>query len=354
MVQIDCPYPNCTYQASCESEQLASTLLQIHASGSHNPAVPATTNSAPASSIPKLKRPVISAGGSSEEWSYFLIRWKDYIAATNITGASQILQLLECCDDELRRDVTRSAGGSLANQTEAEVLNTIKSLAIRVENPMVARTILSEMKQDHQEPIRSFSARVRGQASVCQFTAPCSCGLSIDYSDHIIRDVLVQGVADPEIQRDILSDSNQNMSLQELLSFIEKKEAGHRSASRLASQNVSSSRSQYSQNKRTANKTIPSQEIMTDDPCHYCGEKGHGKKSPASIRKSKCRAYNTICQHCKKRHHFASVCQSKPRSPIMIHEQNAAASNPIQNAYDYTQLCSLATSGYLLKVKHSP
>ena len=34
------------------------------------------------------------------------------------------------------------------------------------------------------------------------------------YTDEILRDVLTRGVADPEIQLDLLSDSNQNMTLE--------------------------------------------------------------------------------------------------------------------------------------------
>ena len=48
----------------------------------------------------------------------------------------------------------------------------------------------------------------------------------MDYTDEILRDVLTLGVADPEIQLDLLSDSNQNMTLENVFQFIEKKESG--------------------------------------------------------------------------------------------------------------------------------
>ena len=68
-------------------------------------------------------------------------------------GPDLVMQLLECCDGQLRRDLTRNAGGTLADKTEEEVFEAIKRLAVREENAMVARVALHNMKQDHDEPI---------------------------------------------------------------------------------------------------------------------------------------------------------------------------------------------------------
>ena len=59
-----------------------------------------------------------------------------------------VIQLLECCSEDLRWDLTRTAGGSLFNKEEKDVLNAIKALAVRQENSMVARLKLHNMKQD--------------------------------------------------------------------------------------------------------------------------------------------------------------------------------------------------------------
>ena len=81
-----------------------------------------------------------------------------------------MIQLLQCCDDQLRRDLTQNAGGTLTEKTENEVLAAMKILAVREENVMVARVTLHNMKQDRGEPIRAYGARLRGQAGVCKFT----------------------------------------------------------------------------------------------------------------------------------------------------------------------------------------
>lgn len=101
---------------------------------------------------------------------------------------------------------------------------------------MVARVQLSDIRQDRDEAIRSCGARLRGQASVCKFTIACpSCSYGVNYTDNILRDVLIKGLADNEIQLDLLGDKNQDMSLEEVFQFVEAKEAGERSAGRLNS-----------------------------------------------------------------------------------------------------------------------
>ena len=45
-----------------------------------------------------------------------------------------------------------------------------------------------------------------------------------DYSDEIIKDNLVRGIADQEIMSDLLDDPKTNRTLEETLSFIAQKE----------------------------------------------------------------------------------------------------------------------------------
>ena len=97
------------------------------------------------------------------------------------------------------------------------------------------------MKQDRDEPICAYSdepicaySRLRGQAGVCKNTLSCPrCNRDVHYTEAILRDVLCRGLADNEIQMDLLGDSNQDMTLEQVLRFVEAKEAGKRSAARL-------------------------------------------------------------------------------------------------------------------------
>ena len=207
-----------------------------------------------------------------------------------------MIQLLECCDENLRKDITRNAGGSLANKTVDQVLEAVKRLAVREVNAMVARVQLSDMRQDRDEAIRNFGARLRGQASVCKFTIACpSCSNDVPYTNNILRDVLIKGLADHEIQLDLLGDTNQDMSLEEVFRFVEAKEAGKRSAGRLPhTQGVEAARSQYRKTKQAEvrhNAGTADPQKNKHESCSYCGQHGHGKNAPTKIRKAECRAY---------------------------------------------------------------
>ena len=110
-----------------------------------------------------------------------------------------MIQLLECCDEQLRKHLTRDVGGSLTDKSTTEVMEAIKKLAVREENTMVARVQLNNMRQDRDETIRSFGARLFGQAGVCKFLVTCpGCSAEVNYTENVLRDVLTCGLADSE------------------------------------------------------------------------------------------------------------------------------------------------------------
>jgi hypothetical protein len=154
MPVVSCPIPACDYKTPEVDAQIVAALLTTHAL-THSQSKPSTD---------KFKRPSISAAGTSEDWEYFVSRWDDFIAYVNPADDREtVLQLLECCDEHLRKDLTRSSG-KLTEKKPEDVLMAIKSLAIREENVMVSRVALHNMHQDRDEPIRNFGARIRGQA----------------------------------------------------------------------------------------------------------------------------------------------------------------------------------------------
>ena len=186
MPVVQCPIENCEYQTPDVDPEVAAALIAAHA----------TIHSSPHSIVPvakaeKVKHPCISSSGTTEDWQYFRSRWNDYVRAMKLSGTDRVIQLLECCDDQLQRDLTQNAGGTLTGKTEDEVLAAMKTLAVREENVMVARVTLHNMKQDRGESIHAYGARLRGQAGVCKFTQQCAnCNADVDYTEAILRDVL--------------------------------------------------------------------------------------------------------------------------------------------------------------------
>ncbi|RUS74671.1 hypothetical protein EGW08_017577 [Elysia chlorotica] len=313
MNTIQCPAPNCETQwpATTPTEVLI-RLIDIHSATAHQTSAPAKTTAA---RVEKVRRPTVSAAGTSETWAYFEQRWSDYKQATRLEDSDAVFQLLECCDEALRKDLTRTFGG-LASSDEQTVLANIKTLAVRQENVMVARVQLQQMRQDRDEPVRAYAARLRGQAGVCNFKIKCSsatCATKVDYSDMMIRDALIRGIEDEEIRLDILGESRQDMSLEEALHYIEAKESGKRSASRLVNNPpaiaaATSSYRRQEKNRYQAKTSEPSPASL----CNYCGKPGHGQGKQE--RAKKCPAYGRKCTKCGIPNHFANVCRQTSRN----------------------------------------
>ncbi len=305
MSEIKCPVEGCEYSAQHESTAVLAALLTAHTTVHSQP--PVTRHAE------KLKRPSVGPAGTSEEWQYFKIRWHEYKTGSKLQGDDVVTQLLECCTEDLRKDLTRANRGSLTNKTEQEVLTLMQALAVRKENTMVARVSLHNMKQDRDETVRSFIARIKGQADICKYIIKChGCQADVDFTEPILQDILAKGIADQEIQLDLLGDVNQRMSLEEMVEFVEAKESGKRSASRLLDTHATEA---VSSNYRRRKKQDIREKVQEKNPenCGYCGGTGHGKNAPAHVRRKDCPAFGHTCT-CGRQHHLPNMCRSKDRA----------------------------------------
>ena len=149
-----------------------------------------------------MRRPTISSAGSSKEWSYFLTRWKDYAKATQLKGKGIVLQLLECYEEQLQKDHEerrRFAHQQIHGRGDGSSEKTCHERRKHYGHSCTA-TQLHNMRQDRDEMIRSFCARLRGQASVCKLLIKCpGCNVDINYTENIPYDVVTRGLADSEI-----------------------------------------------------------------------------------------------------------------------------------------------------------
>ena len=171
------------------------------------------------------------------------------------------------------------------DNNEKDVLAAMRALAVRAENTMVARVALSNMRQGHEEPIRLFHARLKGQADTCKYEMTCTnvgCN-QVNFTEEILRDVIARGIADQEIQLNLLGVKNQDMPLKDMVEYIKAKESGKRSASRLLGpQSTDAISSSYrwgkQQDVRTRRGARPEKpKTKPEGTCIYCGEAGHGK-----------------------------------------------------------------------------
>ena len=244
MPSTACPIAGCdfvTADVPDAAERIA--LLTIHATTHNN-------TSTTAAKPEKVSRPKVASGSSSEDWQYFVQRWADYKAATNIYGSDIKMQLLECCDESLRRDLHRS-DKTISSKNETAILSAIRRLAVREENTMVSRVLLQSMHQDRDEGVRNFAARLNGQADICKYVVHCDdCGTEVNFTEQMVRDTLIRGLEDPEIRQDILGHENQDMALESVLKLVEAKESGKRSEASLLGADKAHGSSDYKKGKK--------------------------------------------------------------------------------------------------------
>ena len=304
MVVHECEFGECEWKLDTNNMETYATLYKIHVSAAH--AQPVSNAKAE-----KAKRPELSSDISDEDWSYFTSRWEHYKKAANVTGDDVATQLMECCNEQLRREHHRTFSGISAT-SEKDLLAELKQISVSKRNKAVNRVKLGQMKQDRGEPIRKFSGRVRSLASVSGYAVKCSkadCNTNVSYTEQVIMDQVITGLADTEIQRDVLSHADgDNMDLEALVRFIEGKESA------LASQGLMSGSGSVSANK-VANKSGPGQ-----GKCRWCGE-AHPRG------REHCKAADQTCEACGKQGHFKKVCRSKNRTPGGASSQSVTPDN---------------------------
>ena len=135
-----------------------------------------------------------------------LRRWDVFRAGSGIDDTSAPSQLFQCAGTELG-DSLLKVNANPVTDTVTQLLASMRSLAVIPVATGVLRTELLQLRQERDETFRAFAARVRGKAETYDFIAACECGNNVDYTSHVIRDVLLSGISDPDIRREVLGTS---------------------------------------------------------------------------------------------------------------------------------------------------
>ena len=138
---------------------------------------------------------------------------------------------------------------------------------------MVSRVVLNNIQQQANEGIRNFTARVKGQADLCQFTQKCTCTNTVRYTDEMVRDVIIRGLYDQDTQRDVLGMQEQDMQLDALIKLLEARRHMHPSSVRPALAYPGTN------GTKADDQSKPGK-------CHYCGRAGHGTNENGRISKA--------------------------------------------------------------------
>ena len=102
-------------------------------------------------------------------WLNTVRYWKIYKKAANLKDAESATHLIACCDQDLRERLM-NAHSNIENKSEEAALEKIKQMSVKSESIIVAQVNHMKCIQGRDEPVRSFYARLKGQANVCDYS----------------------------------------------------------------------------------------------------------------------------------------------------------------------------------------
>ena len=224
MVIVACPVTDCTYATPDVDASVVASLLNLH--NNEHTRTGSEVRLSKKQKPPKIERPKIGKESSEETWNIFLTRWNMFAGDTEMTAEETVHQLFNCCEEELGDEILRGHPNA-ASGTQQELLDVIKRLAVLPVAISVRRSELLSTLQDHGEAIRSFAAKLKGKAATCAYTVNCTkhgCDQRINFTDVIVKDVIVAGLVDDEIRKDVLGWTELDQSsVDQVVTFIEGK-----------------------------------------------------------------------------------------------------------------------------------
>lgn len=225
-VQIPCQFTECTFVAKHDLETVAVAMFNSHLL-THQPQ--SSSRSTTKQKLPPIARPNVKQDITEEEWTAFELEWNRFKRCTDIPHGQEADQLYDCCEKGLGRLLVRE-DPAIVEAGEKALLDAIKRMAVIKVATSVRRTKLLSSKQDHGETFREFYANVKAQASVCKFAIKCphQCckdASEVDYTPMVIKDILISGIADNEIRKDVLEwPELDSKSDKDIVGFVEGKE----------------------------------------------------------------------------------------------------------------------------------
>ena len=210
MPEIPCQFPDCNFKATNDSEAVAIVMFNSHVM-SHQRAAP---NASSSQKLPPIQRPEIRQDVSDEDWASFLAEWEHFKRCTDIPTDRITDHLYLCCEKSLARLII-GEDPAIVSKGEDELKAAIERLAVIKVAISVRRTNLLTARQKHGEPFREFYANVKAAALTCNYVVKCSNECckdlpKVDYTSSVIKDVLIAGIADSEIRKDILGVTDLN------------------------------------------------------------------------------------------------------------------------------------------------
>lgn len=302
--------------------------MTLHNAQVHAPAVAAAGAGA---RVEKIKRPTLQITGSvveEDQWSFFSQEWRDYKALAGVLVANANVELRKCLPPEVGLLLHKTYGQEVETQNENTLLDNIRKLTVRVRNKLAAAVELNQLRQEPDQPVETFLAKLKILARQSNLKTQCSCdpAREVDFSDMIVMNQLVTGVYDPDIQKELLK--KENLTLEQAIKIASDHEAAKRSLEAIKSKDESaSSLSAYKKKQREGNGKEDKERKLSI--CNGCGQEEHGQRN--AERKEKCKAYGKVNCPCGAANHWKRVCRLKgiPKEANEVDEKTTDDANAV-------------------------
>ena len=231
-----------------------------------------------------------------ESWTEYVERLELYFVANDIVSDEKKRAiLLNACGPtayKLFRNLTAPAKPSEVDYEDLKTL--MRDHATPKPSVMVERFRFHSRTQKAGESVADFVAQLKRLSEHCKFSTT---------TKEMLRDRLVCGLADRNIQRKLLAEAD--LTLDAALDTARAMEAADQNARALqpSAQPVESQDVNLTQRRRTSGGGGAGDSQQGGDPCSRCGSTKHTPED--------CRFKSVVCHACKKRGHIARVCRAK-------------------------------------------
>ena len=303
---MKCEYQDCGYdtdnaipEESTVSEKLE--LMKMHIGARHAaPPVVAPLPTARMEKFPRLKLLLVDGYVDEEAWEYFVNSWRSYKTLANPGTIAR--EILGASLGEVDNMVFARVGAVAYNgMTEDNLLEEARKMVLKKRNKLVNRLKLNSLVQGGDESITGFEIRLKPLARTGKFKEQCgTCHVNVDYTDQMVLDNVIRGLADEDIKKKVLAMPEENCTLELVLKFVQAEEIGKLS---LSDSKVFESVAGVSEYKKKQKE----EGTKVFRGCNYCGdEKRHSKEN--------CKAKKITCYKCGVIGHFKIRCKYIPRA----------------------------------------
>lgn len=241
------------------------------------------------------------SGNISNEWKRFKSQWQNYEIATDVgneSTAKRAAIFLACIGTEAFEQFQTFELSAADSRKIEKVIEAFERYFVGQTNVTYERYVFNRRTQETDETFDAFFSDLRKLVKSCEYGT---------LEESIIRDRIVIGIRDDSTRKKLLQ--TRELDLKQAVDICKASESASRQLKAISSKHdmeVNEVRKQT-----TNNRSRSKSREMIVSRCHYCG--GQHIRS-----KESCPAYGKICNLCKGKNHYRSVCRKNQTKKMEV------------------------------------